>query len=64
MASAVVSAAPDFELPGAAPMTLEQIGRRLGVSRERVRQLQNRALDQLRKAIETDKAPSHLYAAA
>jgi len=45
-------------------MTLEQIGRRLGVSRERVRQLQNRALDQLRRAIETDKAPSHLYAAA
>ncbi len=53
-----------FELPGASPMTLEQIGRRLGVSRERVRQLQNRALDQLRRAIETDKAPSHLYAAA
>ena len=37
-----------FGLGGAEPMTLEQIGDELGVTRERVRQLRNRALDKLR----------------
>jgi RNA polymerase primary sigma factor len=37
-----------FGLDGGAPMTLEQIGNELGVTRERVRQLRNRALNKLR----------------
>ncbi|MCY3737395.1 MAG: RNA polymerase sigma factor RpoD/SigA [Gemmatimonadaceae bacterium] len=37
-----------FGLGGAEPMTLEQIGDCLGVTRERVRQLRNRALTKLR----------------
>lgn len=35
------------------PMTLEQIGSRLGVTRERVRQIRDRALRRLRKTIPT-----------
>lgn len=44
-----------FGLPGAGsaePQTLEQIGRHLSLSRERVRQLQKRALVRLRELIE------------
>ena len=37
-----------FGLENLQPMTLEQIGNYLGVTRERVRQLRNRALDKLR----------------
>ena len=37
-----------FGLEGAAPMTLEEIGEALGVTRERVRQLRNRALEKVR----------------
>ncbi|MBF0294115.1 MAG: RNA polymerase factor sigma-32 [Magnetococcales bacterium] len=33
------------------PLTLEEIGRKLGVSRERIRQLENRALEKMRLAI-------------
>ena len=36
------------------PRTLEQIGQSLGVSKERVRQIQNRALEKLRNVIEDD----------
>ncbi len=45
-----------FGLPGAGsaePQTLEQIGRHLSLSRERVRQLEKRALVRLRELIET-----------
>lgn len=38
-----------FGMEGKRPHTLEEIGRMLGVSRERIRQLRNRALKQLRK---------------
>ena len=38
-----------FGLEDLQPMTLEQIGNYLGVTRERVRQLRNRALDKLRE---------------
>jgi RNA polymerase primary sigma factor len=41
-----------FGLDGASPKTLEEVGDKLGVTRERVRQLQNQALDKLRKMIE------------
>jgi RNA polymerase nonessential primary-like sigma factor len=37
-----------FGLDGSEPMTLEQIGRRLGVTRERVRQIESGALRRLR----------------
>jgi RNA polymerase primary sigma factor len=46
-----------FGLNGKAPRTLEEVGRELGITRERVRQLESRALRELRAA-----APSlHLY---
>lgn len=38
-----------FGLAGAVPMTLEEIGEEFGISRERVRQLQNVALSRLRR---------------
>jgi len=44
---------PDDE----APRTLEEVGRHWGVSRERIRQLQNRALATIRRAIEDDRGP-------
>ena len=37
-----------FGLDGAAPKTLEEVGRELGVTRERIRQLETRALQELR----------------
>ncbi len=38
----------------AAPLTLEEVGRVIGVTKERVRQIQNKALEKLRLTIETD----------
>jgi RNA polymerase primary sigma factor len=38
-----------FGLEGTAPMTLEEIGEAMGVTRERVRQLRNRALKKIRE---------------
>ena len=40
-----------FGFDGKGPMTLEQIGARLGITRERVRQIRDRALRRLRKTI-------------
>ena len=40
-----------FGLDGAEPMTLEEIGRRLGVTRERVRQIEAAALKRLRRML-------------
>ena len=40
-----------FGLDGGSPQTLEQVGESFGVTRERVRQLQNVALNKLRKMI-------------
>ena len=39
-----------FGLTGAAPKTLEEVGTELGVTRERVRQLESRALRELQAA--------------
>jgi RNA polymerase primary sigma factor len=41
-----------FGLGGDAPMTLEAIGRRMGVTRERVRQIEASALQKLRRRLE------------
>jgi RNA polymerase primary sigma factor len=43
-----------FGLNGGKPKTLEQIGRTIGVTRERIRQLQARALSKLRRALTRD----------
>jgi RNA polymerase sigma factor (sigma-70 family) len=37
------------------PVTLEQIGRRMGISRERVRQIERRALERLRERGEVQR---------
>jgi RNA polymerase sigma factor (sigma-70 family) len=39
---------------GAVPQTLEQVGTKLGVTKERIRQLEARALEKLRKIAETE----------
>jgi RNA polymerase primary sigma factor len=41
-----------FGLEGGAEKTLEEVGEKFGVTRERVRQIQNLALRKLRKMIE------------
>ncbi len=43
-------------------VTLETVGRRLGISKERVRQIENRALDKLKKALQSNR--SDMLAAA
>lgn len=37
-----------------APLTLEQVGQIVGLTKERVRQIQNKALDKIRKTLETE----------
>ena len=49
-----------FGLDGRGEKTLEEIGLQFGLTRERIRQLQNEALERLRELIEDRKA----YAAA
>jgi hypothetical protein len=40
-----------FGLEGEAPKTLEEVGKRFGVTRERIRQIQNSALSKLRRRL-------------
>ena len=40
-----------FGLDGGKPKTLEDVGRDFGITRERIRQLQNTALTKLRRAL-------------
>lgn len=40
--------------PEASPLTLEQVGKIIGVTKERVRQIQNKALEKIRLTLETD----------
>jgi RNA polymerase primary sigma factor len=49
-----------FGLRGAEPKTLQEIGERLGVSRERVRQLEARAFEKLRRSTKAGELRSHL----
>src|SRR5690606_26211366 len=42
------------EQPDATPMTLEQVGKIIGVTKERVRQIQNKALQKIRQSLEGD----------
>ncbi len=46
-----------FGLDGSIPMTLEEVGREFGVTRERIRQLQNSALQKMRKALRKKDKP-------
>lgn len=41
------------EDPAAEPKTLEQVGEMIGVTKERVRQIQNKALGKLRQILES-----------
>lgn len=47
-----------FGLTGLKPMLLEDVGREFGVSRERIRQLQNSALAKMRKALMKKEQPT------
>jgi RNA polymerase primary sigma factor len=53
-----------FGLGGGKPKTLEDIGKNFGVTRERIRQLQNIALAKLRRALSRKEDPAGLLAAA
>ena len=53
-----------FGLSGGKPKTLEDIGKNFGVTRERIRQLQNIALAKLRRALSKKEDPAGLLAAA
>ncbi len=46
-----------FGLNGMRPMTLEEVGREFGVTRERIRQLQNVALSKMRRALRKKEKP-------
>jgi RNA polymerase primary sigma factor len=46
-----------FWLGGKKPMTLDEVGQEFGVTRERIRQLQNIALKKLRRALEKKENP-------
>jgi len=47
-----------FGLDGGKPKTLEEVGKKFGVSRERIRQLQNIALSKLRRARQARSDPT------
>jgi RNA polymerase primary sigma factor len=47
-----------FGLDGGKPKTLEEVGKRFGVTRERIRQLQNIAVAKLRAALSKKEAPT------
>ena len=49
-----------FGLDGGKPRTLEELGKKFGVTRERIRQLQNFALAKLRQALTKKETPTSL----
>jgi RNA polymerase primary sigma factor len=46
-----------FGLNGRKALTLEEVGREFGVTRERIRQLQNSALNKMRRALSKKEKP-------
>ena len=46
-----------FGLDGGKPRTLEEVGKKFGVTRERIRQLQNIAISKLRRALQKKERP-------
>ena len=46
-----------FGLNGRKALTLEEVGREFGVTRERIRQLQNSALTKMRRALSKKEKP-------
>jgi len=48
-----------FGLDGGKPKTLEEVGKKFGVTRERIRQLQNIAMAKLRRALAKREKPTH-----
>src|SRR5881296_3280684 len=53
-----------FGLDGGEPKTLEDVGKDFGVTRERIRQLQNIALAKLRRALSKKEDPAEVLVAA
>ena len=49
-----------FGLDGGKPKTLEEVGKNFGVTRERIRQVQNIALAKLRRALSKKETPAYL----
>ena len=50
-----------YGLGGKTAMTLEEVGREFGVTRERIRQLQNIALDKMRKKLRKREEPTEAF---
>ena len=49
-----------FGLDGQKPMTLEEVGREFGVTRERIRQIESKALRKLRHPSKKKKLQDYL----